>query len=306
MAHGEQVGGFRDERAREEFVGRYRTAMERWPYHHDRVVTTSYGDTAVHVCGDGDGHPLVLLHGGNGTSASWAGNVVHWRTERPVYAIDTLGDAGHSVQEKPMRTPEDLSRWLTDVLTALGLESVHLLGLSYGGWIALNQAARDPSRLRTVTAIEPVRAIAGTRLAAWLRLLRLLAANSDAARLDYLRWVRAGRLPDEPMLSLLLSAQRDYVQRGTTRPQRLTDAQLAGVDLPLLVLLGGRSPLTPVRRTVRRLRKQRPSAGMRVLPHASHGLPADAPEETSSLVADFLRRHDTGQGASRLVDGGAR
>ena len=67
---------------------------------------------------------------------------------RTVYSIDLLGEAGLSVQHKPIAGPDDDARWLDETLSGLGLEQAHLLGVSIGGWTAVNYAARRPNEPR--------------------------------------------------------------------------------------------------------------------------------------------------------------
>ncbi|CAM5617364.1 hypothetical protein SALBM311S_08681 [Streptomyces alboniger] len=67
--------------------------------------------------------------------------------DRPVYAVDTPGDPGRSVQREPIHQPERAAQWLDETLSGLGLERVRLVGSSYGGWLALNRAHRRPKRL---------------------------------------------------------------------------------------------------------------------------------------------------------------
>lgn len=61
-----------------------------------------------------------------------------------MYAIDFLGDPGRSVVGERLRSVEDLMSWLSDVLGALGLESVAVVGHSYGAMVALAFAVRHP------------------------------------------------------------------------------------------------------------------------------------------------------------------
>ena len=73
----------------------------------------------------------------------------------PVYAVDTIGDVGRSQQTEPVRDGAAMSEWLDAVLDGLRADRVHLVGLSYGGWIALNQACRSSDRLASVTVVDP-------------------------------------------------------------------------------------------------------------------------------------------------------
>jgi hypothetical protein len=64
--------------------------------------------------GPDGGSPIVLLHGRNATMAMWAPNVAALATAHPVYTVDTLGEAGRSVQTLPIRSGADHAVWLED------------------------------------------------------------------------------------------------------------------------------------------------------------------------------------------------
>ncbi|WP_442815754.1 alpha/beta fold hydrolase [Streptomyces sp. NBC_01207] len=61
-----------------------------------------------------------------------------------LYALDTPGDAGRSIHREAMGQPERAAQWLDEALDELGLDRVHLVGSSYGGWLVLNRAHRRP------------------------------------------------------------------------------------------------------------------------------------------------------------------
>ena len=54
-----------------------------------------------------------------------------------------------------MTGSRDAAAWLDEVLAGLGLERVHLVGMSYGGWLALNQGIYGPARLAMLTLLDP-------------------------------------------------------------------------------------------------------------------------------------------------------
>ena len=60
------------------------------------------------------------------------------------------------MQEKPITGPEDEAQWLDETLAGLGLERVHLMGVSIGGWTAVNYAARRPGRAASLVLLDPV------------------------------------------------------------------------------------------------------------------------------------------------------
>jgi pimeloyl-ACP methyl ester carboxylesterase len=63
----------------------------------------------------------------------WRVNIPALLEHRTVIGIDLLGEAGMSVQDKPITGPDDEAHWLDDTLAGLGLDRAHLLGVSIGG-----------------------------------------------------------------------------------------------------------------------------------------------------------------------------
>ena len=59
-----------------------------------------------------------------------------------------------SVQDKPIRDADDETHWLDEALAGLGLEQAHLLGVSIGGWTAVNYAVRRPGRAASLTLLD--------------------------------------------------------------------------------------------------------------------------------------------------------
>ncbi|WP_425424480.1 alpha/beta fold hydrolase [Streptomyces katrae] len=130
------------------------------PIRSEADVETSFGTTHVYRYGPADPAagsrtPIVLIHGAGYSSAMWHPNTPGLSLDRPVYALDTPGDANRSIHREPMWQPERAAQWMDEALGALGLDRVHLVGSSYGGWLVLNQAHRRPGRLASVTALDP-------------------------------------------------------------------------------------------------------------------------------------------------------
>lgn len=287
----DDVGRFRDNEAEERFGRLLRSAMATWPAHRDRTVNTSFGVTAfTETVDSGEGAPLVLLQGGSSTPALWAELARGWSHDRPVIAIDTIWDAGRGIQCRAVPDGAASVTWLNDVLDGIGYGRVHLLGYSYGGWLALEYAAAHSERLLSTTAIEPPMAITGMPLCAWWRMMRMLVGGERAFR-SYLSWVRGGGLPSGEALELLVSAQTDFVRRGSPRPRRLTDEDWQRIVSPLMILLGVDSKLVPARAAAHASERSR-DADVHVIPHAGHAVPTDQPATIAALVRDFLARVD--------------
>lgn len=270
------VGHFINIEAEKEFLKIYDKAMEQWPNSRQEIdIETAYGPTHVyHYGAKKEGNPILLLHGANGTSASWANFVVELGKKHPVYAVDIIGDAGRSIQKKPIQSVEDYSAWLDQVLNTLELERVHLVGASYGGWMALNQAIHSSRTLQSITLIEPARAFAGIRKIAWPFMLWASMIGPDFVRRSFIRWTSRGSSTNEKQLELVVSAMRDYKMLRIS-PQYVSDEDLQLVKVPVLLLLGEKSPLHNSQSAANRAQKLLQDVEVEILPKAGHKLPAD-------------------------------
>jgi 3-oxoadipate enol-lactonase len=98
----------------------------------------------------GAGEPLLLIQG-------MSGNHRHWREELltelerdfDVIAYDHRGVGDSPRVEEPFSIAE-LADDAAGLLDELGLESVHVLGISMGGMVAQELALRHPGRVRTL------------------------------------------------------------------------------------------------------------------------------------------------------------
>lgn len=98
----------------------------------------------------------------------WWEQVADLAGDFTVYVVDALGQPGESVQSKPMFTPADSARCIDAVLERLALQGVHLVGHSYGGWLATHTAAMAPHRLASVTLVDPANTVARLSTRFWM------------------------------------------------------------------------------------------------------------------------------------------
>lgn len=123
----------------------------------------------------------------------WAPNLPAWIAERTVYAVEILGEAGLSVQERPIRNPEDQASWLAATLAALGLDRAHLVGVSFGGWQAVNLALHDSTAVSSLSLIDPAWALPAEAAARIVGDPARGPGVSAHAHADLDLWWRAGR-----------------------------------------------------------------------------------------------------------------
>ncbi|WP_369394790.1 alpha/beta fold hydrolase [Streptomyces sp. CG1] len=274
------------------------------PASWEEDVETSFGTTHVYRYDPKDPAarertPLVLVHGAGSCSAMWYPNTPALSSDRPVYAIDTPGDPGRSVQRVPIHEPERAAQWLDETLAGLGLDRVHLLGSSYGGWLVLNQAYRAPERLASVTLLDPggLEKV-GLRFFVWIFASLFATFAPKALRPRLASWLEQPVLVVPELRTMIRTGVRAYRVRRPV-PQPLTDAELEAVHTPLYLVLGRRSLLVHPDRQVERVPRLIPGARAEIISRTGHGPQIDHAELTNRKILDFVNAADLGLPTSR-------
>ncbi|MGW7053457.1 alpha/beta fold hydrolase [Streptomyces sp. NPDC054887] len=268
------------------------------PARYETDVETTFGTTHVYRYGPDDPAaesrtPVVLIHGAGFCSAQWYPNTPDLSAERPVYALDTPGDAGRSIHRQPMWQPERAAQWLDEALDALNLDQVHLVGASYGGWLVLNQAHRRPSRLASVTLLDPggLEKV-GLRFFTWVFISLFASFAPKVLRPRLAAWL------EQPVL--VVPELRTWVQAGVRAfrvrrpaPLPLAEDALRSIRTPLYLVLGKRSLLLNPKRQVERVPRLIPGARAEIIAQTGHGPQMDHPELVNSRMLSFMEDVDS-------------
>lgn len=290
----QRIGRFTSEQARERFLQAYDIAMRSWPQPRQELdVETRCGTVHVHRHGAGHGPPVVLLHGASGNSSNWYPQVAALGRHHPVYAIDTIDDPGRSVQRQVVVGSAQSAAWLDEVLAALGLDTVHLVGMSYGGWLAMALALHRPERLASITLLDPggldkvpVRFYANVLLGAVAMLLPRRTRGWFAHRLANHALIESA----EQMAPIMLAARTWRTNRPAAR--RFDDDELRAIRVPAQFLIAGRSSLLRPRRAMSRALALVASVRAEIVPGAGHGLSLERPDLVNQRILDFVAETD--------------
>jgi len=246
--------------------------------------------------------PSVLLHSGGFTSRQWRRLSEALASSSEVYIPDLLGygASGKWPDQEPFHFEQDLDH-LERFIVGIG-GAVHLVGHSYGGFLALQLALRRPDLVSSIAAYEPVAfgvldAIedADVRVSLVEVVKRTWQPNEKGVDEEWLRafvewWNGAGaweRISEDVRVSFREVGWKLFQEVMSLAADRTDTATYAAINVPVLLLCGGESP-PPERRAVEKLAAALPRATMQMFPGVGHMGPISHARLINAAIALHL------------------
>ena len=283
---------FRDAESRAKVEAAYARFKSRLPAHESLRVSTRHGETHVLVTGPRDGQPLVVVHGALARSAPLLGELGPALRERfRIYAPDVIGQSVMSADVKlPVEGPA-YAEWLGDVMDGLGVGRAHLLGVSWGGFVARLFAQTSPERVDKLVLIVPAGLVGGP---VWKGLTKVgipLAMYRAFPSEDRLRRFASAILTtlDDDWLPYMGEAFLAY-KLDMRVPPVAKPEDLAGFDRPTLVFGASDDLSFPGATLLARVKALIPHAETELL-DCKHSPPTDDAfrAKLAERIASFLR-----------------
>ena len=286
------VGIWKTSAAGEAVRARYAQFLAYWPAANEQLrLPTSQGETFVVASGPKGAPPVLLLHGSLSNSASWMGDVAGLAQHFRVYAVDMIGEPGFSAPSRPSLASEAYALWLDEVMAAIGETRTALVGISLGGWLALDYATRRSERVTALALLCPGGVGRTKNVLLWAAPLLLLGPWGQKI---VLRKLGAGAVTQES--SPAVQAFADFIRliQTSARPRRdalprFSDAGLGRLTMPILAILGAKDAMLDSYGTRERLTANVPQADIRWLPEAGHFLVGHGQAIDAFLAQALLR-----------------
>ncbi|MGY1945079.1 alpha/beta fold hydrolase [Nocardia asiatica] len=267
-------------------------------------VETHYVDTDLarfHYTRTGTGSPVVLVSGGGLWGYSWRDVIPALAAEHTVYAVDLPSQGFTELRRADFAYDlPAMSQAIATFLDAVGLQRTALVGHSWGGAWSLFFAEQHPDRVERLVLLDspgldaekaPVTPLFTTpvlgELATDLTTRSLYADNIRGT--FHNKHLVTEEVIDEFYAPFSRPANRaGFLSLWRNLDYRLTDAGLARVTAPTLVVWGGADTWLPVSQADE-LAARIPNATATVLPNCGHTVHEDCPAQTNPLLTAFLR-----------------
>jgi non-heme chloroperoxidase len=269
----------------------------------------------------GRGQPVVLVHGIPTDYRAWNSQLEPFSSKYDVIAYSRrLAKPNQNPEDYEKSSIENNSSDLVGLIQNLGISPVHLVGHSYGGFIAAYTATTRPEMLRTLTMIEPAISTMILKNRKSLAQFFSLLLTSPSTAISAAKFQRNSLDPSlsafkrgdyEAALRLnvdgimnrknALDSLSDPIQ-GMMRDNEKTVGELmaeppafgkdeaAKINAPTLLMHGSDSPKV-LHTIVQRLAKAIPKSQMVAVPGSAHFPHFEKPQEFNGILLDFMERN---------------
>ncbi len=249
---------------------------------------------------EGDGHPLLLIHGGLGSLRMWDDQVPVFAERYQVIRFDTRGFGRTETDDVEFSNRADAAA----VLDHVDASSAYVVGQSRGGMIALDFAIEYAERVDALVSVAGgiggyrAELPDGAEAPPWDEMERLWESKQwdRLAEVETQVWVDGWGQPPTRADPDLRSTVREWIrsayeaEKAEGKPQPLDPPavrRLAEVRVPTLVMIGAVDEPGGVA-AERQLAASVPGARLVEFPGVAHMIQLEEPDRFNRLVLEFL------------------
>ena len=246
----------------------------------------------------GSGPAVVFLHGLGGNSASWQPQFAALSDKYRVVAWDMPGFGNSDLLATRSTTTRDLSTLARRFMDALGIQSAHGVGTSYGTVILADLVQSNPGRMKSMIFACGVTGMGHLepQKRAQLREVRRTELESMGQRkfaeTRNSTYVAKGLSPAlvARVVDLAGSAQPEgYMQAYSALTESNIFPSLANIKIPSLVISGANDPIAPAG-DCERVAKALAQSEYHCLQNSGHYVNLEQAETFNRLLTDFIAR----------------
>jgi len=272
----------------------------------------------LHYVEAGEGQPILLIPGAFSTYRHWNRIIPYLSEHYKLLCLDYLG-VGDS--DKPRcgfgYTIEEQTDLIVKMIEALQISKVRIFGVSYGGAIALNLAARYPEKVDMIVSIEgngikhqnaPYRPMKG--FLRWPVVGEIFTGVIRSGISDKLvaksvigkAWEQMSEAEKKEIIEIVSQNNKTAsrvswyrISRTIETSKDFTD-EAKTIQTPVLYLYGGNSTYHDMAETnAEFLKAHLPNVEIVRVRDGIHDLELQKPKEVATLVLEFLAKNGTAQ-----------
>ena len=246
----------------------------------------------------GTGEPVLFMHGIGGNRRNWHDQIPAFANYFKTIAWDARGYGDSDDYEGSL----DFQSYADDavrVLDHFALAKINLVGLSMGGRIAMDFAARHADRLKTLVLCDTHKGFSGLSpeaRAAFVTSRKEPLMNGKEPKdiagpvAKTLIGPNASQAAYEALVDSMSRLHKEsYIKSIEASVNMDVRTDLGNIEVPTLVVVGSADRLTTVD-MAKSIAADIAGAELSIIEGAGHLVNIEEPEQFNSIVVDFLRR----------------
>ena len=286
---------------------------------HEGYINVTGGKVWYRIVGSGNKTPLLLLHGGPGSTSYYLNPLRELGKDRPVIFFDQLG-CGRSdrITDTTLMTLENYTDEVEQVIKALGLNEFYLYGHSWGTTLALEYYLKFPKGIKAIVFSSPLFSTdlwikdADTLIASLpdsiQQIIKISEENKTYSSADY---QRATAFYYDHFLTRVVQHSADLDSTDKTFGQNVYEfmwgpsefkatgnlknydrvSSLQTIKLPVLLICGEYDEARPT--TVKYFQSLIPNSKLVIIKNSGHVTISDNTKENNKAIAGFLNKLDS-------------
>ena len=208
---------YKNQKAKTDIMSLYEEKLNSLQIDYKEIdVKSSFGNTRVIKTGNENGKPIVLFHGINAGAPLTLEAVKDLQKDYLLYAIDTIGQATKSDENRIDINDNSYAQWASEVLNHLNISKADFIGISYGAYILQKLISYKPEMVSKCIFVVPSGLVNGkfgiSMVKLTFPLIRFLISKKDS---DLRKFTKAFVPVEDDFMfrlqkALLLGLNMDY------------------------------------------------------------------------------------------------
>lgn len=255
-----------------------------------------FSDTEIFYATEGDGEPLLLIPGFASGAWSWNWQVAALAKNFRVITFDPRGVANSQIADGADVSIELIADDAALLLESLGIASAHVLGISFGGFVAQELAIKYPDRVKKLVLAST--SFGGPNhvpavMDIYAAFVSMEGLNSPERIRKYLSVSFDPETDQEIVERFCVLREQNpipenvYTQQLRSAMSFNAEGRVAQIAAETLVMTGDRDIIVPMKNSLN-LNEKIPNAHLAVIPYAGHMAFVERADEFNRIVEDFL------------------
>lgn len=287
-----QMSIYKSTAGKDEILKLYDKQLERLNVaYSDKYVDTSFGNTHLIETGNLQGIPLLVFHGGNATTAYNLLFCEFLMKDFHIYAVDTIGHPGKSAEVSLAAGNYDYGKWASEVISAIGYESISCFGGSFGAGIIAKTMCVTPWKISRAVLYVPAgikNAPAINSMSMMFPMILYWITHKD-------KWLKKCMLPmaitEENITQDIYETAKlsiNYSKVKAGMPSNVSEKSMKKCKAPTLVMAAEKDCLFPAQGVISRAKRIITNCTTYLLENRGHM--SNLTKEEKQMITNFLRQ----------------